>query len=175
MTDQVATIEPIVRSVTVQATPAVCFHTFVDRWADWWPREHHIGQDREITELHLEGRVGGRAYDVDTNGMECQWGTVLAYEPPARLVIAWHIQPDFTTIDRDVNRSSEVEVTFSAVDDEHTQVRLVHGQLGRHGEGAGSMHDSVGNDHGGWGFLVHRFADVVEGRPPRPLPPAPHA
>ncbi len=175
MTDQLATIEPIVRTVTVQAPADACFRTFVDRWADWWPREHHIGQDREITELHLEGRIGGRAYDVDTNGTECQWGTVLAYEPPARLVIAWHIQPDFTTIDRDVNRSSEVEVTFTAVDDERTEVRLVHGHLGRHGEGASSMHGSVGNDDGGWGFLIRRFADVAEGRPPRPLSAAPQA
>jgi uncharacterized protein YndB with AHSA1/START domain len=174
MTDQLATVEPIVRTITVHAPPDVCFRTFVDRWADWWPREHHIGQDREITELYLEGKTGGRAYDVDTNGTECQWGTVLAYEPPTRLVIAWHIQPDFTTIDRDVNRSSEVEVTFTPMGDDRTQVRLVHGQLERHGDGAGSMRDSVGNEEAGWGFLIHRFADVVEGRPPRRLPAAPH-
>jgi uncharacterized protein YndB with AHSA1/START domain len=173
MSEQATTIEPIVRTVTVDAPVDTCFRTFVERWAEWWPPEHHIGQDREITELHLEGKVGGRAYDIDTRGVECQWGTVIAFDPPKRLVIAWHIQPDFTTIDRDVDRSSEVEVTFTAAGDGRTEVRLVHGRLERHGAGAGSMHGSVGNDEGGWGFLIRRFADVAEGRPPRLLPAAP--
>ena len=173
MSEQATTIEPIVRTISVNASVDTCFRTFVERWPDWWPPEHHIGQDREITELHLEGKVGGRAYDIDTTGDECQWGTVLAYEPPKRLVIAWHIQPDFTTINLDTQLSSEVEVTFTPAREGRTEVRLVHRHLERHGTNAESMHGSVGNDEGGWGFLIRRFADVAEGRPPRPLPVAP--
>lgn len=172
MREQTTTIESIIRTVTVNAPIDTCFRTFVERWADWWPREHHIGQDREIIELHLEGKIGGRAYDVDATGTQCQWGTVVAYDPPSRLVVAWHIQPDFATINLDVDRSSEVEVTFTPVSEGRTEVRLVHGHLERHGSGAESMHRSVGNDEGGWGFLIRRFADVAEGRPPRPLPAA---
>lgn len=172
MSEQATTIEPIIRTVTVNAPVETCFRTFVERWAEWWPPEHHIGQDREITELHLEAEVGGRVYDVDTSGVECRWGTVTGYEPPKRIAIAWHIQPDFTTIDLDMDRSSEVEVTFTAANDGQTVVRLVHGHLERHGSGAGSMQGSVGNEAGGWGYLIRRFADVAEGRPPRPSPVA---
>ncbi len=162
-------IDPVVRTLVVDAPPDVCFRTFVDGFDSWWPREHHIGQDRTITDVRIEPREGGRCYDVDTTGTECHWGTVLTYEPPTRLVFAWHIQPDFTTVDRDPARQSEVEVTFSALDDGRTEVRLVHGHLERHGDGGEQLRGSVGNDDGGWGFLLQRFADRVEGREPRAL------
>ena len=164
-------IDPVVREVVVAAPIETCFRTFVDGFATWWPPEHHIGDDRTIAELVLEPFVGGRCYDVDTEGGECQWGTVLAIDPPARLVLAWHIQGDWT-IDLDPVRQSEVEVTFAAVDPTTTAVRLEHGRLERHGAGASGLQHGVSGD-GGWTLLIGRFADVVEGRPPRPLPSAP--
>jgi uncharacterized protein YndB with AHSA1/START domain len=158
---------PVVRSVVVAAPVATCFTTFVDDFNRWWPPEHHIG-DRTIVEFRVEPRVGGRCYDVDTEGGECQWGTILAYEPPARLVVAWHIQGDWT-IDLDPTRQSEVEVTFRVVGPEQTEVRLEHRELDRHGDGAGGVRAGV-DSPGGWGVLVARFTDVAEGRAPRPMP-----
>ena len=105
------TLEPVVREVVVRAPVATCFRVFVDEFASWWPPEHHIGEDRTITAVAIEPFVGGRCYDLDTDGVDCQWGTVLGLDPPHGLVLAWHIQGDWT-IDLDPELQSEVEVTF---------------------------------------------------------------
>jgi uncharacterized protein YndB with AHSA1/START domain len=166
MPDHATAIAPVIRDVVVAAPAETCFRVFVDEFASWWPPEHHIG-DRTIVALRLEPAVGGRCYDVDTEGQECHWGTVLAVEPPRRFVVAWHIQGDWT-VDPDPARQSEVEVTFTALGPEQTAVRLEHRNLERHGDGAAGLQHGVGGD-GGWTILVRRFADVAEGRPPRPL------
>jgi uncharacterized protein YndB with AHSA1/START domain len=167
MNEPTTAIEPVVREVVVAAPIETCYRTFVDGFATWWPPEHHIGDDRTIAEFILEPFVGGRCYDVDTDGGDCQWGTVLVVDPPTRLVLAWHIQGDWT-IDLDPAHQSEVEVTFTAVDPTTTVVRLEHGCLERHGEGAIGLHSGVSGE-GGWTVLLGRFGDVAEGRPPRPV------
>jgi uncharacterized protein YndB with AHSA1/START domain len=155
------TVAPVVRALVVNASPEVCFTTFVDRFDSWWPPEHHLGEDRTIVSFHIEPQVGGPCYDVDTEGGECVWGTVLAYEPPHRIVFAWHIQGDWSTVDPELDHSSEVEVTFSPTDDGRTAVRLEHGRLERHGDGAEGIASSVSAD-GGWGSLLQLFAVVAE-------------
>jgi uncharacterized protein YndB with AHSA1/START domain len=155
------TIAPVVREVVVKAPPEVCFTTFVERFDTWWPHEHHLGEDRTIVSFHIEPQVGGPCYDVDTEGGECVWATVLAYEPPTRLVLAWHIQGDWTTVDGDLEHSSEVEVTFTPEADGRTRVRLEHGRLERHGAGGENIASSVSAE-GGWGMLLGLFAEVAE-------------
>jgi uncharacterized protein YndB with AHSA1/START domain len=164
-----ATVPPVIREVVVAAPVDSCFTTFVEGFGTWWPPEHHIG-DRTVVDVLIEPVVGGRCYDVDTDGGQCHWGTVLAIEPPHRLVLAWHIQGDWT-IDHDPAHQSEIEVTFTALDARRTELRLEHAHLERHGDGADGIRHGV-EGAGGWPFLVARFADVAEGRPPRPLPAA---
>jgi uncharacterized protein YndB with AHSA1/START domain len=167
MPEQSMTISPVIKETEVAAPAEVCFTTFVDRFATWWPPEHRIG-DRTIVRFTIEPRIGGRCYDVDTAGGVCQWGTVLALEPPTRVVLAWHIQGDWT-IDHDPARQSEIEVTFTAIDEDRTAVRLEHRDLERHGPGAAGVRSGI-DGPGGWAGLLARFRDVAEGRPPSDLP-----
>ncbi len=118
-------IEPVVRELVVQAPAATCYRVFVDELATWWPVEHHIGADRTVVEFRVEPFVGGRCFDIDTDGGESHWGTVLALDPPDRFAFAWHIQGDWA-IDHDPAHQSEVEVTFDAIDDATTDVKVVH-------------------------------------------------
>ena len=167
MTNQ-TTLAPIVRELVVRTPIDTYFHVFVEGIDSWWPREHHIGADRTVTEFRVEPFAGGRCYDVDTGGGESVWGTVLAVEPPDRFAFAWHVQTDWT-IDLDPARQSEVEVTFATIDAETTKVRLEHRGIERHGPGAAGMHVAVSSP-GGWSAGLNRLGDVLEGRAPRPLP-----
>jgi uncharacterized protein YndB with AHSA1/START domain len=167
MSEPITAVQPVVREVVVQAPIDTCFRTFVDAFGAWWPPEHHIG-DREVTEFRIEPFVGGRCYDVDTEGGVCHWATVLTYEPPSHLVLAWHIQGDWT-IDLDATRQSEIDISFAALDDERTVVRLEHGHLERHGDGVSGLQAGI-TGAGGWTGLLDRFKDVTEGRPPQAIP-----
>ena len=53
------------------------------------------------------------SYDRGVDGSECQWGRVLAYEPPDRIVFSWDINPMWQ-IETDLDKTSEVEVRFIA-------------------------------------------------------------
>jgi uncharacterized protein YndB with AHSA1/START domain len=161
-----STIAPVVQERTVDAPAATCFRVFVEGYGTWWPPEHHIGEGRTMVGFFLEPRVGGRCFDVDTDGVECQYGTVLAYEPPHRVVWAWHIQGDWT-VDRDPALQSEVEVTFTPDGPRRTVVRLTHAKIERHRLPEGIAGPVAGP--GGWPAILERFADRMAGRDPRSL------
>jgi uncharacterized protein YndB with AHSA1/START domain len=141
--------------ITVQAPPERAFEVFAERFDTWWPRTHKIG-DADLKEAVLERKQGGRWYEIDTDGSTCEWGEVLAYEPPARLVLSWHLGADWKY---HADQASEVEVTF-APEGAGTRVVLEHRHLERHGEGAARMRDSVSSD-GGWPGLLKRYSDAL--------------
>jgi uncharacterized protein YndB with AHSA1/START domain len=159
-TAPVPTVPAIVRSVTVAATPATAFEIFTTRFAAWWPREHHIGTGTYVG-AYVEPGVGGRWFERDADGVECDWGRVLEWRPPHQLRLSWHLNGEFE-YDPDPERASEVEIHFIAVDASTTRVELTHRHFERavHGN---RLADSVASD-GGWAILVRRYADLVEGR-----------
>jgi uncharacterized protein YndB with AHSA1/START domain len=87
----------------------------------------------------------------------CQWGRVLAYERPTRVVISWDISPRWQ-IETDPGKTSELEVRFVAEGANRTRVELDHRHLERHGEGWQQLHESVSGD-GGWPGCLRTFAE----------------
>ena len=78
---------PAIRGTVTVAVPLErAFRVFTDSLGTWWPSEYHIGQ-AEMAEAVLEPRAGGRWYERGVDGSECDWGRVLAWEPPHRLVV----------------------------------------------------------------------------------------
>jgi uncharacterized protein YndB with AHSA1/START domain len=152
-----ATIEAVVREVTVAAPPERAFAVFAERFDTWWPRGHHIGA-AEMAEAIIEPRAGGRWYERGVDGSECDWGEVLAYDPPHRLRLSWHLDGAFA-YDPDPAHASEVEVTFTPVAD-GTRVELVHRGLERHGATAEALRAGVTRE-GGWGGLLDLYAKAV--------------
>ncbi|MBJ7411018.1 MAG: SRPBCC family protein, partial [Phenylobacterium sp.] len=113
----------------------------------------------EIAQSVFEPRVGGRVYDRGVDGSECQWGRVLAYEPPTRIVFTWDISPRWQ-IETDLARSSEVEVRFIAEAERRTRVELEHRHLDRHGQGWEGLAAGVRADQG-WPLYLQRFAEAA--------------
>jgi hypothetical protein len=152
------TIAPVTKSVTVHATPEKAFEVFTARFADWWPLATHHTADAEAATAVIEPHAGGRWFETGVDGRETMWGYVTAWEPPGRLVLAWHLNPSFQ-FDPDV--ASEVEVTFVANDAATTTVTLEHRGFEVYGDGGQPMRDAVGNETGGWGGIMEEFAELV--------------
>lgn len=148
-------------SVTVDATPDRAFEVFTTGMSTWWPKDsHHIG-DQDAVAVVIEPRPGGRWFERAADGTECPWGFVTAWEPPARLLLAWHLNADWD-FDPDPARATEVEVTF-AREGERTLVTLEHRGFEVLGDRAVEVRDSVRSD-GGWIELLDRYAQALQPR-----------
>lgn len=144
--------------IVVEAPAQRAFQIFTERFDRIKPREHNmLGVD--IAESVFEPSVGGRVYDRGVDGSECQWGRVLAYDPPDRIVFSWDISPRWQ-IETDLNRTSEVEVRFIAEGPSRTRVELEHRNLDRHGDGWEGTREGVGGDQG-WPLYLDRFAAAI--------------
>ncbi len=153
-----ATQTSVHSSIVVEAPIEKAFSVFTEGIGTWFPPEYNL-LDVEIAERVFEPRVGGRVYDRGTDGSECHWARVLAYEPPNRVVISWDISPQWE-IETDPEKTSEIDVSFVAESGDHTRVELEHRNLDRHGEGWEQTRESVGGE-GGWPGCLRRFAERV--------------
>jgi uncharacterized protein YndB with AHSA1/START domain len=153
-TDQTA----IRKEIVVDAAQDRAFALFTERFDKIKPREHNM-LGVEIAASVFEPRAGGRVYDRGVDGSERQWGRVLMYEPPSRIVFTWDISP-YWQIESDPARASEVEIRFVAETADRTRVLLVHRHLDRHGEGWEGLRDAIDGD-GGWPLYLARYAEQV--------------
>ena len=162
-----ATETTIRTSVVVSASQEKSFSVFTEHIGSWWPPDHHILQG-ELAEMIFEPHVGGTVYDRATDGTECHWGQVLAYDPPHRFVITWNINLQWQ-LEPDPAKVSEIEVSFVPEGPTETRVELIHRHLDRHGPGWEQMRDGVASPEG-WRQGLARFAakaatpESVEGR-----------
>jgi uncharacterized protein YndB with AHSA1/START domain len=139
---------PIVKAVTVRATPDRAFRRFTDEIALWWPlASHSVGEDQAETVV-MEGRVGGRIVETIRGGREVVWGTITAWEPPRRVAFTWHPGQAPAT-------AQDVEVRFSPAGD-RTRVELEHrgferlGALGRRARRGYPI---------GWAYVLGLYAE----------------
>ena len=153
------TAAPLVRrQIVVDATIEKAFTVFTEQFGDFKPREHNL-LAAPIAETVFEPRVGGYIYDRATDGSECRWARVLAYEPPDRVVFSWDIGPQWQ-LETDPSNASEVEVRFIAEGPERTRVELEHSNIDRHGPGWQAVADGVGDD-AGWPLYLSRYAALL--------------
>jgi uncharacterized protein YndB with AHSA1/START domain len=142
------------RAIVVDAPIDRAFTVFTDRFGDFKPPEHNLLRV-PIAETVFEPKVGGHIYDRGTDGSECRWARILAYDPPRRVVFSWDIGPTWQ-VEADPERTSEVEVTFTAETPDRTRVELEHRHLDRHGPGWPALSDGIANDEG-WPLYLARY------------------
>ena len=146
--------------IIVEAPIERAFSVFTEEMESWWDPEHHL---IEAAEMVVEPRVGGHIFDRAADGSECHWSRVLAYDPPSLFVFSWDINTRWE-IETDLEKTSEVAVTFTAEAPGRTRVELEHRHLDRHGEGWEGMRDAVGQ---GWAGL-EGYGAAAEGNAPYP-------
>ncbi len=126
----------VAKTVRVNAPLAIAFEVFIKQ--TWWPVHTHHLAEPPGTEVILEPFPGGRWYERDTDGTETEWGTVLAWQPPYRLLLSWQVSAQWTYV-ADPALGSQIEVTFTPEGAEVTRVDLTHRHLERYGQEAGRM------------------------------------
>ena len=140
--------------VSVQASPAVAWKVFTEKMGTWWPLAvYKIGKANAVDAI-IEPRVGGRWYERGGDGSTCEWGSVLSWEPPSRLVLSWDVTADWQY---DPDLKTEIEVRFIAEGNDSTRVELEHRKLDRYGARREEMR-RIFETEGDWGRLLAMFA-----------------
>jgi uncharacterized protein YndB with AHSA1/START domain len=149
-------LAPVRVSIVVRGTPAQCFDAFVSGMARWWnPRRHLVaGPDRMV----IEPFAGGRWYEVGDEGREADWGRVIEWTPPHRLVLTWLVTPEGQFAE---NFRSEVTVTFVPLA-EGTRIELVHSGLEHLGAAGERLRQGLASEEGWHGSLA-RLATMMTG------------
>jgi uncharacterized protein YndB with AHSA1/START domain len=149
MTNQIA-IEPVRKQIAVAADVESAFRTFTEDIASWWPVETHSITGQPETVVFEQG-AGGRVYERARGGSECDWATILVFEPPHRVVLEWKVNP--------AAPPTEVEVRFSP-DGDGTRVELEH--RGWERDTSKGPERRAGYDSG-WPGVLEKFREALSG------------
>ena len=146
------------KQIVVDVPQDKAFAVFTERFGEIKPAEHNL-LSTPIAETVFEPRVGGYIYDRGTDGTECRWARVLAFDPPRRVLFSWDIGPTWQ-LETDPANASEVEVRFIAESADRTRIELVDRNIDRHGPGWEAVADGVGRDQG-WPLYLERYAGLL--------------
>jgi len=148
-------LEPVVRRTVVHCSADHAWHVFTNDLSAWWPYDSHsIGGDKVIgCEVHAPGEgedavIGERWED----GSFTPWGRILAWDPPHRLVISWHV-------DASDPEPTEVEVAFTEERAGLTRVVPIHLGWERIGERGPVKRHSYEE---GWLPVLNRFKSEAD-------------
>jgi uncharacterized protein YndB with AHSA1/START domain len=107
---------PVRRSTLVRSGVDHTFAVFVREIGVWWPRQPYSEGGERVRDVTVEPRVGGRVHETWHDGTVREWGRLLAWEPPHRLIMSWVCTPATT----------EVELTFTPLGPSLTRVAVEH-------------------------------------------------
>ena len=139
------------KSVTVSVPVERAFEVFTAEIGTWWPLRTHAVDTERSEIVVMEGRVGGRLYERTPSGEEHVWGTLVAWEPPNRIVYSWH--PG-----RGEETAQEVEITFGP-EGEGTRVDIRHYGWERLGD---RLEETIASYNEGWDKVIAVYARAAE-------------
>ena len=145
---------PVRKTITVRTGIERAFTVFTQEMGRWWLKSHSINPATTQKDVVIEPRPQGRWYEIGADGSECQWGHVIDWDPPHRLLLAWQLNPDWQF---DPGLVTEVEVRFTRESADATRVDLEHRRLERFGERAAKLRQSF-DDTQGWAGLLDAYA-----------------
>jgi len=149
---------PVRKAVEVGASPDRAFAFFTARMGRWWRPDHSLLDGLPRADVVVEPRVGGRWYERATDGSECNWGKVLEWEPPGRVVLAWQLDADWRY---DPDLITELEIRFVAVAESRTRVELEHRKLENFGVRAEEIRAAL-DSYNAWQGGLERFAELAD-------------
>jgi uncharacterized protein YndB with AHSA1/START domain len=150
---------PIRKELEVAAPIERAFSAFFEMMHLWSPKAHTLsGGERRA--LFVEPKAGGRWYEIDRNGRECDWGQVVEWDPPHRALLLWQISSAFQY---EASVRTEVEVQFFALAERRTRIVFEHRHIERLGGDVGTARGILDGDRG-WGGWFANYATFIEER-----------
>jgi uncharacterized protein YndB with AHSA1/START domain len=104
------------KSIKVERPPELSFKAFCEEIGQWWPKGPSF-EDKHLSDMIIENRVGGRFYEKHDDGSEYEIGRVTAYQPPSIVAFTWRA-PSWDVV-------TQVQVRFIA-EGSGTRVELEH-------------------------------------------------
>lgn len=127
---------PVIKTIDVPCDQRTAFRIFTEDMNRWWPKDRNSVSamaGETAREVRLEPRIGGALTEIGHDGTRHSWGSVLAWDPFARLSLNWHIN-------RPVSEATRVDVDF-APQRSGTRVTLRHHGWEALGDEAQKMRD----------------------------------
>jgi Activator of Hsp90 ATPase homolog 1-like protein len=149
----VKSLESIRKQIIVEVPCKQAFEVFTGQMGAWWNSAYHIGGE-PFAEIVIEPHEGGAWYEVDESGTRCDWGRVLVWDPPRRVLLNWQISARWM---HDPDQVTELDLRFTPLSDSTTLVELEHRKLENLGEAAAGIRVQL-DDPSGWQGLLDRFA-----------------
>ncbi|WP_419539844.1 SRPBCC domain-containing protein [Natronogracilivirga saccharolytica] len=103
--------------------------------------------------------TNGRCFERGPHGFECDWGRVLAFDPPSRIVFTWQIAPDRVP-EPNPQKASEIEVLFVEKGRTETQMKIEHRNFDKHGEYAESYKQALRSPQG-WHYILKNYLESI--------------
>lgn len=135
------------------------YAVFAEEFASWYPSEYTWSQD-VLETIGMEGREGGRCFECGPEGFWIDWGRVLAWNPPDRLLFSWQISPRREPAP-DPKKASVVELRFHEEGPQSTRVEFEHRDFSRHGEDAEGYREALGSEQG-WPYILGRYSAAFD-------------
>lgn len=111
-------VEPIEQSIHVDCPFEDAFRLFTEGFGKWWPLAPGRASNGASGTCEIEPWVGGRVLERSDSGVEREWGSVTAWDPPGALEFTWHPGGP-----KDERQTVSVEFQKEA---DGTRVTLVH-------------------------------------------------
>jgi uncharacterized protein YndB with AHSA1/START domain len=150
----------IVREIVVGVSREAAFEAFTSGLGEWWPSAYTWSGEK-LVEIGIEEGFGGHCYEIGPFAFRCDWGRVLGWDPPDRVVLSWQIGPQRVP-QPDPDRASVIEVRFDAQARDRTRVVFEHREFERHGQDGMEYRQNMDSARG-WTWILDCFAQHVNG------------
>ena len=139
-------LDPITSTIDVPCNQEKAFGVFVDM-GSWWPLDKRsmslMSGGQPAKSLQVEPKHGGKIVEIGHDDAEHLWGTIKSFDPHDFLSMDFHMGLPPET-------ASLVEVRFTILGENQTQVELIQSNWEAFGEMAEMMRDGYGSS---WGII----------------------
>ncbi len=158
-------LEPIVKTIEVPCSQEKAFGIFLTEMGTWWPPDQRsmslMHNGKPAKSLRVESRLGGQIIETASDDAEHLWGTIKTYDPFDYVSMDFHmgLPPDTASL---------LEIRFTSIEDERTQVELTHSNWEGFGDMAEMMYKGYGSS---WSLLFEEaYASACRGESPAAIP-----